>query len=197
MAAKQQHARYQETWTREWDRASQALAASEAPWRQAAWEVAAAYERLQAAMARFAELPGRHRAGGGLLDRLGIGTAAPAGRGRASPAGMGRPRPRPAAVGGRTAAVDQRAAPARRQTPPPRPAADAARAGARILTAGQNRQRAAARWHEAARAASGEALPEPRLPATAAAALRAVLYRPRDRAATAGPASTRPIPPGA
>ena len=179
MAAKQQHAHYQETWIREWDRATQALAASEAPWRQAAWRAAAAYEHLQAATARLAELPGRHRTGGGLLDRLGIGTAArrqvEAEQVRQEWVDRDRERQRWEAERQRWNGEQHRL---RADATLARLAADAARAGERMLTAGQNRQRAAARWHEAARAASGEALPEPRLPATAASALRAVLYRP-------------------
>ena len=130
-------------------------------------------------MARFAELPGRHRAGGGLLDRLGIGTAArrqaEAEQARQEWVDRDRDRQQWEAERQRWISGQHRL---NADATPARLAADAARAGARILTAGQNRQRAAARWHEAARAASGEALPEPRLPATAAAALRAVLYRP-------------------
>ena len=179
VAAKHQHARYQETWTRERDRAAQALAAGEESWRHAAREAAAAYERLHAATARLAELPGRHRVGGRLLDRLGIGTVArrqaKAEQARQEWVDGDRERHRWEAEQQRWISEQHRL---NADATPARLAADAARASERLLAAGQNRQHAAARWQEAAYAASGETLPEPLLPATAAAALHAVLYRP-------------------
>ena len=75
-AADQQAALYRANWERERGRAAQALAASEDPWRHAAWAAATALEQLQAASARLAELPERERMGQRLADRLGLGARA-------------------------------------------------------------------------------------------------------------------------
>lgn len=179
LAAEQQHARYREGWIRELDRTARALAASEEPWRHATRAAQAAYERLQAATARLAELPSRHSMGSRLADRLGIGAGARrrAEAERARQEWADRDRERQQWEGERQRWTAER----NRLNTDAHPgwlAADAAQASERLLAAEQNRQRVAARWHEATRAASGQTLPEPHQPATAAAALRAVLYRP-------------------
>jgi AAA domain len=177
--AEQQHARYQDNWAKELDRADRALAASEEPWRDATSAAAEAYQRLHAATARLAELPGRHRAGSRLVDRLGIGAGArrhaEAEKARQEWVDREREREQLEAERQRWIAEQDRL---NTDATPGRLAADAAEAGERLVAARQNRRRASARWQEAAGAASGETLPEPGQPATAAAALRAVLRQP-------------------
>jgi len=191
LAAEQQHAQYRENWIRELDLASRALDASEEPWRHATQAAAAAYERLQTAASRLAELSGRHRAGGRLADRLGIGAGArrhaEAERARQEWVGRDRHRQQWEADRQRWIAEQHRL---NADANLGRLAADAAQAGERLLATEQNRRRATARWYDATRAASGETLAEPRQLATAAAALRAVLYQP----ATAQPLPARLAP---
>lgn len=188
LAAEQWHEQYRENLIREMDRAARALAASEEPWRSAAQAAAAAHDRLQAAESLLAELSGRHRTGGHLADRLGIGAGArrraKAKRARQEWVDRDRQWQRWEAERQRWIAEQYRL---ETDVNPARLAVGAAQAGERLLTAEQDRKLAAARWQEAARAATGEMLPEPQQPAAAAAALRAVLSR---------PATTRPLPAG-
>ena len=185
-AADQQAAHYRANWQREQDRAAQALAASEDPWRQAAWAAAAALERLQAASARLAELPGRERMGQRLADRLGLGTRArreaEVEKARQEWVDLDRERQRWGAE--RQRWIDWQHQLNSDETPG-RLAADLTRASGRLETAARRRQHATDRWRDAARAAGREMLPEPHQPVASAAALRTVL---------SGPVSAPPLP---
>jgi AAA domain len=158
MAAEREHAQYRETWTRELDHAARALAASEEPWRRVTSAAAAAYERHQAAATRLAEIPGRHRTGQRLADRLGIGLGArrqaEAERARQEWVDLDRERQRQEAERQRWTTSQHRLS---TDATPGRLAANVAQAGERLEAAGQNRSLAAARWHAATRDASGEA----------------------------------------
>jgi hypothetical protein len=185
-AADQQSAIYRANWEREWERAAQALAASEEPWRHAAWAAAAGLERLQAASARLAELPGRERMGQRLADWLGVGARA------RLEAELEQARQEWIALDGerqRRGAERQRWIDWQYQLnndeTPGQLAAGLARAAERLETAARRRRHAAGLWRDASRAAGGEVLPEPHLPVASAAALRTVL---------SGPVSAPPLP---
>ena len=185
-AADQQAAHYRANWEREQSRAAQALAASEEPWRDVTRAAAEALERLQAAAARLAELPGRERMGQRLADRLGLGAQARrearAEHARQEWVDLDRERQRWGAE--RQRWIDWQYQLNHDETPG-RLAADLTRASGRLQTAARRRQHATDRWRDAARAAGGEMLPEPHQPVASAAALRTVL---------SGPVSAPPLP---
>lgn len=185
-AADQQAAHYRANWQREQDRAAQALAASEDPWRQAAWAAATALEKLQAASARLAELPDRERMGQRLADRVGLGTRArreaEVEKARQEWVDLDRERQRWGAE--RQRWIDWQYQLNSDETPG-RLAADLTRASGRLEAAARRRQHATDRWRDAARTAGREMLPEPHQPVASAAALRTVL---------SGPVSAPPLP---
>ena len=185
-AADRQTAMYRANWERERDRATQALAAIEEPWRQAAWAAAAALERLQTASDRLAGLPGRERIGQRLADRLGFGARArreaEVEQARQEWIDLDRERQRRGAE--RQRWIDWQYQLNNDETPG-RLAADLAQAAERLEAAIRRRQHAADQWRDTALAAGGEILPEPYLPVASAAALRVVL---------SAPASTSPLP---
>ena len=190
-AAGHQAALYRANWQRERDRATQALTASEEPWRHAAWAAAAALERLQAASARLAELPGRERMTQRLADRLGIGARArreaEVEQARQEWADLDRERQRWNAERQRWITRQHQL---NNDETPARLAADLAWAAERLEAAVRRRQDATDRWRNAAHIASREMLPEPHLPVAAAAALRMVLSEP----ASAPPLSAQLAP---
>ena len=185
-AAEHQAAQYRANWEREQDRVTRVLAASEESWRRAAWDAVQAGKRLEVASARLAGLQDRDRRGQRLADWFGVGARArqeaEAEQARQEWIRLDGERQRWSAEKERWSARQQQL---NQDETPARLAADLTRAAWRLDAAIRRRQHAADRWQEAVRAAGGAALPEPQLPAAAAAALRAAL---------SGPAAAPPLP---
>lgn len=184
--SEREHTRYRQNWAAVVDRVDRAIAASEEPWHNATRAASAARDRLQMAVARLNELPGRHRIGQRLVDRLGIGTGArreaDAERARLEWVEYDQERQRWEAQRRRWITERQRLS---SDSTLHQFAAQVAFTQERLQAATGNRQRASERWRNAIRAASGEILPEPQHPDAVLAVLRAVI---------SDPAEARPLP---